>query len=150
MSAQSQVNTSVSVVADSPHCTFRTSDNRKCTMLRHASHPSLCLFHARKERLLLESTRIGPELASLSGEFRTHADVNHALTKLWELLAHDRISRKRAATFAYIAALLYPTIERVRVESNMASRNLGFDAWKEALARSFPPRKPIQSPSLEK
>ncbi len=57
-------------------------------MLRHTSHPSLCLFHARVESHILDSERVGNELASISGEFRTHSDVNHALGKLWDMLAH--------------------------------------------------------------
>src|SRR5215475_8672451 len=113
-------------IPDPNRCSYSTSDNRRCTMLRHESHPHLCLFHARVERRILEADRVGAELASISGEFRTHADINHALGRLWDMLAHDRIPRKRAATMAYIAALLLPAVERVRLES---SRLHGGDEW---------------------
>ncbi len=36
-------------------CQFETSDGRRCRMLRHNGHPTLCLFHARDEMQLLES-----------------------------------------------------------------------------------------------
>ena len=99
MSVRSQVVKSRNSESSNPsRCSYATSDNRRCTMLRHATHPSLCLFHAREERHLIEADRIGPELASISGDFRTVTDINHALAKLWELLSHDRISRKRAGT----------------------------------------------------
>ena len=128
-------------------CSHSTSDNRRCKMFRHASHPSLCLFHARQERLLLESERVGPELKSISGEFRTTTDINHALGKLWDMLAHDRIPRKRAATMAYIAALLLPTVSRMRLETSEA---VSFDAWKETLRRAFPPRPALPTRAVEK
>ena len=128
-------------------CSYSTSDNRRCKMFRHASHPALCLFHARKERLLLESERVGPELTSISGEFRTTTDINHALGKLWDMLAHDRIPRKRAATMAYIAALLLPTVSRLRLETSEA---VSFDAWKETLQRAFPSRPALPTRLTEK
>ena len=115
-------------------------------MLLHPSHPTLCLFHARQERLLLESQRVGNELKSISGEFRTTTDINHALGKLWEMLAHDRIPRKRAATLAYIAALLLPTVSRVRSET----QDVDFDEWKRILRRAFPPRPALTTPAEKK
>ncbi len=153
MSVQHQVKPSrrsSSQIVNSNRCSYSTSDNRRCTMLRHDSHPSLCLFHAREERRILEADHVGNELASLSGEFRTTTDINHALGKLWDMLAHDRISRKRAATMAYIAALLLPTVERVRLEHSMASRNSGLDYWKQVLASAFPPPRATVTPPSEK
>ena len=141
MSTQSRIKVarpSVPQTANANRCSYKTSDNRRCIMLRHESHPSLCLFHAREERRILEADRVGAELASISGEFRTNADINHALGKLWDMLAHDRIPRKRAATMAYIAALLIPTVERVRLES---SRVNGTDARIHVLRAAFPCRR---------
>lgn len=128
-------------------CTFSASDNRRCTMLLHPSHSSLCPFHARQERLLLESQRIGSELKSISGEFRTTTDINHALGKLWDMLADDRIPRKRAATMAYVAALLLPTVSRLRLETQDA---VSCEEWKRILRRAFPPRPALAAPSTEK
>src|SRR5262249_29633161 len=126
---------SASRKTDSNRCSFSTSDNRRCAMLLTSSHPSLCPFHARQERHILEAEKVGNSLSSISGEFRTHADVNHVLGKLWDMLAHDRIPRKRAATMAYIAALILPTLEPLCLESGRAN---GFDSWLSVLRRAFP------------
>ena len=149
MSSQPQVVSSRTSVSrnNANRCTHSTSDNRRCRMLLHSSHPSLCPFHARQQRLILESERVGPELATVSGEFRTHADVNHALGKLWNMLAHDRIPRKRAATMAYIAALLLPTLEPVRIESNRIN---GGDAWLAVLRRAFPLPKSLEASNAKR
>ena len=37
-----------------------TSDNRRCTMLRHDFRPALCLFHVREQRCL-EADRVGAD-----------------------------------------------------------------------------------------
>jgi hypothetical protein len=73
-------------------------------MLRQASHPSLCLDHARKARLLLESEITRQKIASLYDEFHTCSNIRQPLATLWALLAEGRISNKRAASLAHLAA----------------------------------------------
>ena len=119
-----------------PRCAFSTSDNRRCTMFRHDSHPSFCLFHARQERILLESDQIGPELVPPSGKFHSFTELNDSLTRLWTLLADDRISRKRAATLAYVGSLILPTLMRVASEANAHRTNQRYEEWRKARALS--------------
>jgi len=88
-------------------CHFETSDGRRCRMLRHNGHPTLCLFHARDEMQILESQRLGAELsASLSGRFMTATDINFVLGKLFTATAQNRIPPRNAAVLAYIAQLM--------------------------------------------
>src|SRR5262249_9540235 len=47
---------------ESQLCKFPFADGRRCRMLRHPSHPSLCPFHARAELQLRESRSLGAEL----------------------------------------------------------------------------------------
>src|SRR5205814_9944694 len=68
---------------ESALCQFSFADGRACRMLRQADHPSLCVFHARAERQLLESDRLGSELAaSLTGGFMTATDIDRKSTRL--------------------------------------------------------------------
>ncbi|HLZ13879.1 MAG TPA: hypothetical protein VKP58_14945 [Candidatus Acidoferrum sp.] len=87
-----------------PRCTFSTSDNRRCTMFRHDSHPSFCLFHARQERILLEAEAKHRAVASVSAEFHAGSNDNRALSRLLFLLIEGRISSKNAARLAQLAA----------------------------------------------
>jgi hypothetical protein len=83
-------------------CCFETSDGRRCRLVRSATHPTLCLFHARDEQQLLESHRLGAEISSsLTGDFMIATDVNYVLGKLFTALAQNRIPRRNAATLAY-------------------------------------------------
>src|SRR5260370_7359182 len=71
-------------------CQFETSDGRRCRMLRHNGHPTLCLFHARDEMQLLESQRLGAELsASLTAQSMTPPDTTFLLSKPSTPPAHN-------------------------------------------------------------
>jgi len=120
--------------AQPARCLFPFSDGRQCAMLRHDSHPSLCLFHARQEQQLLDSPAIAAELAGLSGQFLTSTDISRVLGKLFQLLAQDRISRPKAATLAYITQLLLHNQHSVQHEFQ---QTLGHNAWENAQHHSL-------------
>ena len=124
---------------DSSRCLFSTADGRRCTMLRAPSHESLCAFHAQQEQQILDAERVGAELASLSGEFKTVNDLNHVLGKLFTLKAQNRISARDAAVLAYIAQLLMQSLHGVKDEI-LLSR--GKRAWErillQAMEQAFP------------
>jgi hypothetical protein len=124
-----------SAAADSPNrCAFETSDGRRCRMLRHRDHPSLCIFHARDEMQLLESARLGSELsASISGNFLTATDVNFVLGKLFKALAQKRISHREAATLAYIGQLMLHSHHNVKREYQFEYQ---FEQWKRMLCEA--------------
>jgi hypothetical protein len=121
----------------SNRCNHLTSDGRRCRMPRSETHPALCLMHAREEQQLLELDRIGAELASLSGHFKTSTDVNHVLGKLFTLLANNRIPPRNAATLAYIGQLLLCTLPKVKQEFTSAH---DLRAWENMLRQAFPPQ----------
>jgi len=131
----SSANARNSGVKESPNrCAFETSDGRRCRMLRHRDHPSLCLFHARDEMQLLESTRLGSELSSsISGNFLTATDVNFVLGKLFKALAQKRISHRDAATLAYIGQLMLASHHHVKQEYHFEYK---FEQWKRMLCEA--------------
>lgn len=120
--------------AQAERCLYSTSDTRRCTMLRAPSHASLCPFHASQERQLLESDRVGADLATLSGEFKTGSDVNHALGKLFAVLAQNRIPARNAAVLAYIGQLLLQSLSTVKHEIQSKQ---GHSAWEQTVSRAL-------------
>jgi hypothetical protein len=109
-------------------CQFPFADGRTCRMMRHPAHPSLCIFHSRAERQLLESDRLGSEIASsLTGGFMTSTDVNFVLGKLFTAFAQNRISQRNAATLAYIGQLMLHSVQGIQEEYKF---KYDFDAWK--------------------
>src|ERR1700682_1233727 len=101
-----------------PHlCQFAFADGRRCRMLRHKDHLSLCLFHARQEQQFQEAQQLGAQLAtSLTGDFLTATDINHVLGKLFTALAQKRISLRDASRLAHIGQLLLHSLRYVKEE----------------------------------
>ena len=129
-------------------CGHSFGDGRRCRNPRWDAHPALCLCHARRERLILDAERVAAELTTISGEFKTSTDVNHALGKLFSLLAADRVPSRKAAVLAYLGQLLLHSLHGVRHEVNEVR---GYDAWRQIVRRSFPiPTKslPAAGPAL--
>jgi hypothetical protein len=117
-------------------CQFETSDGRRCRMLRHNGHPSLCLFHARDEMQLLESQRLGAELsASITGQFMTATDINFVLGKLFTATAQNRIPPRNAAILAYVAQLMLHSLPSVKKEYPFTYK---YEVWNEMLDEATP------------
>jgi len=88
-------------------CTFQFANGKCCGMPAHPKHNGLCLNHATiHRRTLHREDDLFAELVSPNGEFLRQVNINHVLGKLFEALASNRVSPKRAATLAYIGHLL--------------------------------------------
>jgi hypothetical protein len=108
-------------------CKFPFADGRRCRMLRYPGHPHLCLFHARAELQQLEAARLGTELGqTLTGDFTTATDINHALGRLYTAIAQGRIPARTAATMAYVGQLLLQSVNGVKSEFKFS---YNFDQW---------------------
>ena len=126
---------------DASLCRFTFADGRACRMLRKHDHPSLCIFHARAERQLWESDRLGAELASsLTGNFMTATDVNFVLGKLFKAIAQNRIPPRNAANLAFVGKLLLQSLDKLKNEYRFRYE---YEAWKamqrDAVHLSDPP-----------
>src|SRR5262245_21243810 len=132
-------------IRESTLCKFPFADGLRCRMLRHPSHPTLCPFHARTELQLRESHSLGRELATtISDDFMTATDINHALGKLYTAVAQDRIPPRNAATMAYIGQLLLNSVPGVKSEFRFSYK---FDQWNQMLQNTNP-LSPSPQPSI--
>jgi hypothetical protein len=117
-------------------CQFIYADGRRCAQQCQQDHRTLCSTHADREAKRLAPSEIAKQLATLSGEFKTASDVNHALGKVWTLLAESRIQRRDAITFAYIAQLMLQSLPSVESEIKV---HRGYKAWGAAVNSALPP-----------
>jgi hypothetical protein len=129
------------VAADeSSLCQFSFADSRTCRMFRQHDHPSLCVFHARAERQIVESDRLGSELAaSLTGGLMTATDINFVLSKLFKAIAQNRIPPRNAANLAFVGKLLLLSLDKIKSEFSFA---YDFEEWKKMYLES----KPLSNP----
>jgi hypothetical protein len=125
-------------------CQFSYSDGRRCRMLRASDHSTLCVYHSREERQLLEAERIGQLLAaSPSGGYLTATDVNPVLGKLYTAIAQNRIPPRNAATLAYVAQLLLHSINIAQSEIINAR---GSDFWRSLVRNTLNCPMPLPPP----
>ena len=125
---------------DSSLCQFSFADGRTCRMFRQQDHPSLCVFHARAERQIAESDRLGSELAvTLTGRFMTATDINFALGKLYKAIAQNRIPPRTASNLAFVGKLLLLSLDKLKREFNI---NYDYKAWLQMYTES----KPLANP----
>ena len=121
---------------ESSLCQFSFADGRTCRMLRHHDHPSLCTFHARSERQVLESDSLGSELAAtLTGKFMTATDINFALGRLYQAIAQNRIPPRTASNLAFVAKLMLISLDKLKKEFQF---KYDFEQWVQMKRDSEP------------
>ncbi len=93
-------------------CTHRTATGRRCRLSVTDAHSSLCRQH-RAEQLQEQSANYHLELVRNFEGFQTAQGINISLKHLYELLAQNRISPRRASVLAYINSLLLRSLPQI-------------------------------------
>ncbi len=115
-------------------CCHTTADGRRCRMPAMPGHDSLCLPHWQRQHQEHEAEAVATELLGPFKEFETATAVNHALGKLFCLLARGRVPARNAAVLAYIGQLLLNSLASVQREAQLAR---GYDKWHGLLRRTL-------------
>jgi hypothetical protein len=132
-------------------CQFPFADGRRCRMLRHRDHPSLCLFDSREERERIELEQIAAEISPPSGEFTTVSDIDHMTRKLFQLAATNRIPIRNVQVLANLAQLLLRCQKLARREITSARdhfsaarspQNIPCPSKQHVLRKPLPPVAP--------
>jgi hypothetical protein len=115
-------------------CSFTFADGRQCRTPRHAGHPYLCAFHARKEAQALDGEAAGKDIAyHLSGTYVSACDLTSALGRLFSAVAQGQVKPKTASTLAYLGQTLVQTLHLAQHEYINA---YGTDSWRETIRTS--------------
>jgi len=93
---------------------------------------ALCLSHWQRQNG--DAQAVSAELLGPFAELTTATAVNHALAKLFSLVAQGRIPSRDAAVLAYISQLLLNSLGAVRHEAQLAR---GHDQWHGVLRRTL-------------
>jgi hypothetical protein len=94
---------------------------------------------------------LSEELTTPSGDFLTQVDINHILGNLFQALAANRVSTKRASTLAYICSTILKSQEgmhdQVRFMELTAFRFLRKALQEKYLSKpALLPKSPTPSP----
>jgi len=93
---------------------------------------SLCLPHWQRHNR--DAQAVSAELLGPFAKLNTATAVNHALGKLFSLVAQGRVAPRNAAVLAYIGQLLLNSLSAVRHEAQLAR---GHDKWHGDLRRTL-------------
>src|SRR6266568_8298341 len=93
-------------------CIHRTPAGRQCRHFAADAHSALCPQH-RAEQNQVQAADHYLHLTRRFHDFQTAQGINHSLHNLYELLAQNRISPRRAAVLSYISSLLLRTLPQI-------------------------------------
>src|SRR5712692_9136717 len=97
-------------------CIHRTPAGRQCRRFAADAHSALCPQH-RAEQNQVQAADHYLHLTRRFHDFQTAQGINHSLHNLYELLAQNRISTRRAAVLAYISSLLLRTLPQIDADN---------------------------------
>jgi hypothetical protein len=93
-------------------CAYRTADGRQCRLFVTDAHAVLCPQH-RAQQEHQDAADHYQHLTTNFQYFQTAQGINHSLMNLYQLLAQNRISPRRAAVLSYISSLLLRTLPQI-------------------------------------
>lgn len=97
-------------------CAHRTAGGRQCRLLTSDAHSGLCPQH-RAAQQQIEAADHYLHLTTKFQYFQTAQGINFSLGNLYQLLAQNRISPRRAAVLAYINSLLLRTLPQIDADN---------------------------------
>ena len=97
-------------------CTHRTPGGRQCRLFASDAHSGLCPQH-RAEQKQEQAADHYRHLTTKFQGFQTAQGINFSLGNLYELLAKNRISPRRAAVLSYISSLLLRTLPQIDADN---------------------------------
>ena len=108
--------------AENPYdlCQFQFANGKCCGMPAHPKYNGLCLNHGTiHSRANVREDDLFNYMAIPSGAVLTQEEIQRALARVFEALAANRISTRRAATLAYIGFLMLQTYSGLKAEARM-------------------------------
>ena len=99
-------------------CSSTFANGRLCGLPAHPKGDGLCLVYRRSIAAAKpREDDLSRKLASPAGDFITQIDINHVLGKLYQALAANRITLRRASSLAYIAFLISQSQQAAKAEA---------------------------------
>jgi hypothetical protein len=147
----------INSVALSQRCSHHDTNGRQCRSLVSDAHSGLCPHHLAVEKQK-EAANVYTPLIRNSQGLQTAQGINYSLSNLYELLAKNHISSRRASVLAYINSLLLRTLPAIDADHKAgitdptktwpvsvpdeATGSDSTNAWDPAIPEPDPEKKP--------
>jgi hypothetical protein len=137
-------------ITDSGRCQHIFDNGKRCRMLLTAPGANFCTRHARLGQNHPIEEDFREKLLKNSQDFQTAQGINFALGNLYDLVAQNRISTRRAAVLAYISSLLLRTLPAIDYDRQAnikdpalaAKPKVKFESVTELMLEPDPTKKP--------
>ncbi len=106
----------VKLASPSRRCSHHDTHGRQCRSLASDARSSLCPQH-RAEQKQVGTADYYQHLTTNFQFFQTAQGINYSLMNLYQLLAQNRISPRRAAVLSYISSLLLRTLPAIDADN---------------------------------
>ena len=104
----------VTPIAPQSRCAHRfPASGHQCRLLASDPQSGLCAQHLAKKKARDRDADFFFPLMRQANRFQNAQAINTSLNHLYDLLARDRISARRASTLAYISSLLLRTLPAI-------------------------------------
>jgi hypothetical protein len=103
-------------VVQSARCNHRDPKGRQCRTLALDARSGLCPRHLAEQQHVLAADHFA-HLTTRCHFFQTAQGINYSLMNLYQLLAQNRISPRRAAVLSYISSLLLRTLPQIDADN---------------------------------
>ncbi len=100
----------------SHRCSHHDTNGRQCRSLVSDAHSGVCPHHLALEKQKEAANVYAPLIRNSQG-LQTAQGINYTLSNLYELLAKNRISPRRASVLAYINSLLLRTLPAIDADN---------------------------------
>jgi hypothetical protein len=107
--------------ASAPRCAFRFANRHRCRLPLTPLSAPFCHLHSSFRPDDLDSINLAPALLGDLTELTTAVDMQTALSKLFILLAQNRVTTKKASVLTYIIQQLLRTLPAIERELNPQS-----------------------------
>jgi hypothetical protein len=127
------------------------ASGHQCRLLASDPKSGLCAHHLAKKKARDKDADFFVPLMERENRFQSAAAINSSLNHLYDLLARDRISARRASTLAYISSLLLRTLPAIDRDQSLGvndeDTNECADQCSDESVESTPVPDPAKKPS---
>ena len=99
------------------------ASGHQCRLLATDQQSGLCAHHLAKKKARDKDADFFFPLMKQQNRFQNAQAINTSLNHLYDLLARDRISARRASTLAYISSLLLRTLPAIDRDQSLGVKD---------------------------
>jgi hypothetical protein len=126
------------------------ASGHQCRLLASDRKTGLCTHHLARKKARDKNADFFVPLMERENRFQNAQAINNSLNHLYDLLARDRISARRASTLAYISSLLLRTLPAIDRDQSLGVNEKDPDNCADQRSEQSAESAPLPDPTTNK